>query len=107
MQAMTKSEFFWQSYQSIIHSTEILHSPIMLKSPCNLSIRSYMPSVPHSQDATRPPPRSPLSTTTPERRTKRRIMMRQIQHILRQARSLNDTPDFDRTLILNQSADGV
>jgi hypothetical protein len=35
-------------------------------------------------------------------------MVRQIQHILRQTRSLNDTPALsDRTLILNQRADGV
>jgi hypothetical protein len=109
MQAMTKSEFFWQSYQSIVHSTEILHPLIMLKSPRNLSSSScHLFHIPKIQPvSSHHNSRSPLSTTTPESRTKRRIMMGQIQHILRQARSLNNTPHLDRTLILNQRTDGV
>lgn len=45
---------------------------------------------------------SPLCPTAPKSRTKRRIMMRQIQHILRQTCRLNHTPNLHRALILYQ-----
>jgi len=45
-----------------------------------------------------------ITTTTPERSTKPRVLVRQIQNMLRQTRCLNDTPNLDRALLLDKFA---
>lgn len=42
-----------------------------------------------------------------ERSTEGRILVREVQDVLRQARSLDDTADLDRAFVLDKLADGV
>lgn len=47
-----------------------------------------------------------LRPAAPERSAQCCIMVRQLQHILWQTTGLNNTPDLQRALVLNQRADG-
>ena len=50
---------------------------------------------------------SSIRPATPERGTQLAVVMCQVQHLLGQIRRLNDTPNLDRTLVLDQFPDGV
>jgi len=79
----------------------------MLRTHKSLAPISYPPLMKTHSFVNYDAPELPLSPTAPERRTQRRIMMRQLQYILWKARCLDNTSDLQRTLILDQGTDRV
>lgn len=83
-------------------------------SRCRLLPRESHASLLSSSKVQRPSPRagmhqanSTITPRTPKRRAQCRILMRQVQNMLRQRRRLDDTPDLDRALLLNEPSYGV
>lgn len=50
--------------------------------------------------------RSTIATAAPESSTKGGVLVCQIQYMLRQAGTLNDAPNLDRTLFLDKLTNG-
>ena len=84
-----------QSKSTLVHS---IHHSLQIN---QASILSYTLATPHIH-AGAP---SPITPAAAERSAELHIPMCQIQHRLRKASRLHDTPDLDRTLLLDEFPD--